>query len=143
MKKKAAIAVVGTFDSKAEEHLFLKTRIEKGGLEALTIHVGTKTESPVPVDLDLYDWMRKEDSTVLRSRDKAIGAMILEASARIKNLYRSGDIFGIISAGGGTGTHIGTRIMHASPGCPQGHDFNRSIPQHGQNCRYQRYYNDP
>ena len=89
MKNKATIAVVGTFDSKAEEHLFLKTRIENSGLEALTIHVGTKTESPVPVDLDLYDWMRKENSSVLHSRDKAIGAMILEARARIINLYRS------------------------------------------------------
>ena len=115
MKRKAAIAVVGTFDSKAEEHLFLKTRIEKSGLGALTIHVGTKTESPVPVDLDLYDWIREEDSSILQNRDEAIGAMISEARARIQKLYRSGDISGIISAGGGTGTHIGTRIMHALP----------------------------
>jgi uncharacterized protein (UPF0261 family) len=115
MKKKAAIAVVGTFDSKAEEHFFLKTRIEKGGLAAMTIHVGTKTASPVPVDLDLYDWMRRENRSALESRDKAIGAMIVEARIRIENLYQSKDIFGIISAGGGTGTHIGTRIMHALP----------------------------
>ena len=115
MKNKAAIAVVGTFDTKAKEHVFLKTRIEKSGVTALTIHVGTKTESPVPVDLDLYDWIRRENSSVLDSRDKAIAAMILEAGDRIKNLYRSGDIFGIISAGGGTGTHIGTSIMHTLP----------------------------
>jgi uncharacterized protein (UPF0261 family) len=115
MKKNAAIAVVGTFDSKAEEHHFLKTCIEKSGLVALTIHVGTKTESPVPVDLDLYAWIRKENSSILHSRDEAIGAMILEARVRIQKLYRSGDISGIISAGGGTGTHIGTSIMHALP----------------------------
>jgi uncharacterized protein (UPF0261 family) len=32
MEIKPAIAVVGTFDSKAEEHIFLKNRIERKGL---------------------------------------------------------------------------------------------------------------
>jgi uncharacterized protein (UPF0261 family) len=115
MNKHAAVAVVGTFDSKSEEHLFLKTRIENSGLAAMTIHVGTRTESPVPVDLDLYNWFKKKNSAVLESRDKAIDAMILEAQARMIDLYRCGDVSGIISAGGGTGTHIGTRIMHVLP----------------------------
>jgi uncharacterized protein (UPF0261 family) len=115
MNTKPAIAVVGTFDSKAEEHLFLKKRIEKSGLQALTIHVGTKTESPVPVDADLYADIRKENGSVLQSRDTAIEAMIAAARARVKQLHRSGEICGIISAGGGTGTHIGTRIMHVLP----------------------------
>ena len=50
MNQSAAIAVVGTFDSKAEEHLFLKERIELRGFRTLTIHVGTKSPSPFPVD---------------------------------------------------------------------------------------------
>ena len=115
MKKHAAVAVVGTFDSKAEEHIFLKNRIEANGLPAMTLHVGTKTESPVPVDLDLYKWFKKENSAVFESRDKAISAMILEARIRVIDLYRNGEISGIISAGGGTGTHIGSRIMHVLP----------------------------
>lgn len=115
MNTQPAIAVIGTFDTKAEEHLFLKNRIEKSGLQAVTIHVGTKTRSPVAVDADLYDWIRKNNRSVLHSRDKAIEAMILAARARIKKLYRKGEIYGIISAGGGTGTHIGTRIMRALP----------------------------
>ena len=51
MSKEAAIAVLGTFDSKAEEHIFLKTQIEKRGLQTLTINVGTRAPSPVAVDL--------------------------------------------------------------------------------------------
>ena len=31
MQQNLTIAVVGTFDSKAEEHIFLKNRIEQGG----------------------------------------------------------------------------------------------------------------
>ncbi|MGD2270596.1 MAG: Tm-1-like ATP-binding domain-containing protein [Desulfobacterales bacterium] len=115
MNTQPAIAVIGTFDTKAEEHLFLKNRIEKRGLQAITVHVGTKTASHVPVDTDMYDRVKKENSSVLHSRDKAIEAMILAAGDRIKQLYRNGKICGIISAGGGTGTHIGTRIMHALP----------------------------
>ena len=37
MDTKPAIAVVGTFDSKAEEHLFLKDRIEQMGLDVFAM----------------------------------------------------------------------------------------------------------
>ncbi|MGI9570604.1 MAG: Tm-1-like ATP-binding domain-containing protein, partial [Desulfobulbia bacterium] len=46
MSEKPKIAVVGTFDTKAEEHVFLKNRIEQMGLDALTVNVGTKSPSP-------------------------------------------------------------------------------------------------
>ena len=55
MEKTPAIAVLGTFDSKAEEHIFLKEQIEQNGKRTLTINVGTRTRSPVPVDLDLLE----------------------------------------------------------------------------------------
>jgi uncharacterized protein (UPF0261 family) len=54
METLPAIAVVGTFDSKAEEHLFLKESIEKRGLSALTIHVGTGGAALFPADIDLF-----------------------------------------------------------------------------------------
>ena len=115
MSIKPKIAVVGTFDSKAEEHFFLKDRIEQMGLKALTINVGTRTPSPEPVDLDLYKLVIGNNAAAKESRDKAIAAMIDAARARIKKLYANKDIAGIISAGGGTGTHIATRIMHELP----------------------------
>jgi uncharacterized protein (UPF0261 family) len=100
MGKKHAIAVVGTFDSKAEEHLFLKDRIEQKGLTTFTINVGTRTPSPVPVDLDLYKLIIANNAAVQDSRDRAIAAMIDEAKARIKKLYADDEIAGMISAGG-------------------------------------------
>jgi len=110
-----AIAVVGTFDSKAEEHFFLKDRIERRGFQVLTFNVGTKGSSPSPVSTDLYDRLRKRGELNNGSRDEAISAMILAAEAEIKKRYRKGEISGIISAGGGTGTHLCTRIMHGLP----------------------------
>jgi uncharacterized protein (UPF0261 family) len=120
MQKKPTIAIVGTFDSKAEEHIFLKDRIEQLGLRALTVNVGTKSPSPAPVDLDLYKLVIENNPALQESRDTAIAAMIDEARTRIKKLYEADEIAGMISAGGGTGTHIATCIMHELPlGAPK------------------------
>jgi uncharacterized protein (UPF0261 family) len=120
MVKKATIAIVGTFDTKAEEHIFLKDRIEQMGLGALTVNVGTRSPSPAPVDLDLYIRVIENSPEVQESRDTAVAAMIDEARSRIKKLYETNEISGMISAGGGTGTHIATSIMHELPlGAPK------------------------
>ncbi len=115
MSTKPAIAVVGTFDTKAEEHFFLKDRMEQKGLSTFTVNVGTAKPSPAPVDLDLYKLVIENNPAVQASRDKAIAAMIDAASARIQKRHEDNEIAGMISAGGGTGTHIATRIMHALP----------------------------
>ncbi len=115
MEKTPAIAVLGTFDSKAEEHIFLKDQIEHRGIRALTINVGTRKISPVPVDLDLLETVNANNPAVPEGRDNIINAMLLEAKDQIKKLHNEGKINGVISAGGGTGTHICTTIMHELP----------------------------
>ncbi|MFC1884054.1 Tm-1-like ATP-binding domain-containing protein [Thermodesulfobacteriota bacterium] len=115
VKTEPAIAVMGTFDSKAEEHSFLKDRIEEKGFRVLTIHVGTKTRSPVPVNLDLYESIRKADPSLLENRDTAITAVLEQAKNQIKGFYQKGEISGIISAGGGTGTYLCANIMRELP----------------------------
>ena len=115
MEKAPPIAVLGTFDSKAEEHIFLKRQIEKRGSRVLTINVGTRAPSPVPVDIDLFQSVIESAPNIPEGRDNIINAMLREANARIRKLHRDGKISGIISAGGGTGTHICTTIMHELP----------------------------
>ena len=95
MNPKTTIAIVGTFDSKAEEHFFLKNRIEQQGLSVFTINVGTRRPSPEPVDLDLYSLVIENNASVKDSRDKAIAAMIDAARAQIKKLYADNEISGI------------------------------------------------
>jgi len=115
MEKTPAIVVLGTLDSKAEEHIFLKNQIEKRGIRTLTVNVGTRMPSPVPVDLDLLETVRTNNPAIPKGRDNIINAMLQEAKSRIKKLYKDGNICGIISAGGGTGTHICATIMHELP----------------------------
>jgi len=115
MKIDSAIAVVGTFDSKAEEHMFLKGQIAQRGLRTLTINVGTRAPSPVPVDLDLFQNVTENASDIPEGRDNIINAMLHEAKVQINKLHGDGKISGIISAGGGTGTHICATIMRELP----------------------------
>jgi uncharacterized protein (UPF0261 family) len=115
MKTDAAVVVLGTFDSKAEEHTFLKERIAQRGLQTLTVNVGTKSPSPVPVNLDLFESITKDGNSVAEGRDHAINAMLKGAKSLIKQLYQEGKVSGIISAGGGTGTHICSTIMRQLP----------------------------
>ncbi len=113
MKHSAAIAVLGTFDSKGEEHLFIKQAIERRGLTAFTVNVGTKGTSLFPADLDLYADVIEGKNII--DRDEAIQAILTRAREMIEELYDKDAISGIISAGGGTGTHIGTSIMRVLP----------------------------
>jgi uncharacterized protein (UPF0261 family) len=115
MNRNAAIAVVGTFDSKADEHLFLKERIERRGFRTLTIHVGTKGPSPFPADKDFYNELLKNRGEGITRRDEAIRAVISGAQKLVRQMYSDGHICGVISAGGGTGTYLGASIMRVLP----------------------------
>ncbi|MBW1788345.1 MAG: Tm-1-like ATP-binding domain-containing protein, partial [Deltaproteobacteria bacterium] len=115
MNPQAAVAVVGTFDSKGQEHLFLKKCIEKRGLPTLTVHAGTKAPSPFPADVDLYVDVIEKGHMQGVGRDEAIAAVIEKGRALVRERYDTGGICGAISAGGGTGTHIGTSIMRVLP----------------------------
>lgn len=115
MNPKPAIAIVGTFDSKGEEHLFLKSCIDQRGFRTLTVNLGTKGPSPFVPDIDLYKKLGMDSSEASSSRDEAIGAILKAAQETIKQLYGEGEINGIISAGGGTGTHLGASVMRVLP----------------------------
>lgn len=114
MRDKAAIAIVGTFDSKGEEHLFLKECIEGRGFSALTVNVGTKGPSPFRPDIDLYEDIQRLPSAQ-KSRDEAIQSTLQRAQELIQKLHEKGEISGVISAGGGTGTHLCASIMRVLP----------------------------
>jgi uncharacterized protein (UPF0261 family) len=115
MNKKPVVAIVGTFDSKGEEHLFLKNRIEDLGLQTLTVNVGTQKPIPFEVSHDLYTLMNKNGTLDDSDRDKAIQGMIHEGIRLITHLYDEGKIHAMISAGGGSGTHLCSSIMRELP----------------------------
>ena len=116
----ATIAVLGTLDSKGEEHAFVAALISKHGHEPLLIDVGTGGPATVQPDvtreqvaaaagIDLAALMAKKD------RGECVVAMTKAAPALVAKLAAEGQIHGIISLGGGGGTAIGTAAMRALP----------------------------
>jgi len=108
MEKEGVVVVLGTFDSKGEEHLFLKQGIEARGLKALTMNVGTLGPARFTPDMDLRP-PQGED------RDQAIAQVIQRAREALAELHAQGRVLGVISAGGGSGTHLATSVMKVLP----------------------------
>ena len=116
----ATIAVLGTLDSKGEEHAFVAALIAQHGHQTLLIDVGTGGPATVQPDitreqvaaaigLDLASLIAKKD------RGACVVAMTHAAPAFVSKLAADGRIHGIISLGGGGGTAIGTAAMRALP----------------------------
>ncbi|MDZ7700256.1 MAG: Tm-1-like ATP-binding domain-containing protein [Deltaproteobacteria bacterium] len=102
-------------DSKGEEHLFLKERIEARGFSTLTVNVGTCKPPPFTPDKDFFPELQQSDPNAAPGRAEALAAVGAMAEAFVRERYERGEIGGIISAGGGTGTYVGTRVMRALP----------------------------
>ncbi len=115
MMKEKFVVVLGTFDSKGEEHLFLKDRIQARGLGTLTINIGTKAQPSFSPDFDLFAAIQEEGKGRTLPRDEAIRDVVARAIDLVQDLHAKGKIAGIVSAGGGTGTHMGTSVMRVLP----------------------------
>lgn len=116
---KKTIAIAGTFDSKAEEFLYLKQLIEKQGVDTLMIHTGifepefTPDISNQEVALEAGGDIRKiaED----RNRGEGTKLMAKGLEKLLPKLYEAGRFDGVLSAGGSGGTSIVSPAMRALP----------------------------
>ena len=114
------IAVLGTLDSKGEEHAFVADLIRGQGYQVLLIDVGTGADPQITPDItrdevaavagvDLAAIMARKD------RGECVVAMSEAAPKLLAKLAADGKIHGVISLGGGGGTAIGTAAMRALP----------------------------
>lgn len=114
------IAVLGTLDSKGEEHAFVADLIRQRGHAVLLIDVGsggpptikpdiTREEVAAAAGLDLAPLIAKQD------RGECVVAMSRAAPVMLAELAAQKKIDGVISLGGGGGTAIGTAAMRALP----------------------------
>lgn len=116
----STIAVLGTLDTKGEEHAYVAECIRKRGHDALLIDVGSLGEPQIAPDItrdevaaaggvDLTELSAKND------RGVSVAAMSRSAPHLLLDLLESGRISGVISLGGGGGTSIATGAMRALP----------------------------
>ncbi len=114
------IAILGTMDTKGDEHGFVADFIRARGHRPFIIDVGTAGPSRLKADLsreevaalggiDLPGIVARQD------RGEAVDAMSKAAPVVLSKLAAEGMIDGVISLGGGGGTAIGTAGMRALP----------------------------
>jgi uncharacterized protein (UPF0261 family) len=116
----ATIAILGTMDTKGEEHAFVAEVIRRRGHKTLVVDVGTLGEPLLKPDVtrnevataagaDLAAVVKRHD------RGEAVDVMSRGAPIVLSQLVAEKKIDGVISLGGGGGTAIGTAAMRALP----------------------------
>ncbi len=113
------VAILGTFDTKGDEFLYVKQLFEQLGINTLTIHCGIfdatfapdvpNDEVSAAVDIDL--------STLVEKRDRALATATMTEGVKklVPALYANGRFDGIFSMGGSGGTSIATAAMQQLP----------------------------
>ena len=114
------IAVLGTFDSKGQEHAFVAELLKRKGFETLLVDVGCLEEPLLPVDVkaaEVAAFSGEDWRAVFARKDRGecVSLMARAAPVFLAEAVASGRIQGVISLGGGGGTAIATAAMRALP----------------------------
>ena len=116
----ATIAVLGTMDTKGEEHAYVANLIRERGHHPYIIDVGTFEAPRVKPDVTREEVARAGGADLValiarRDRGEAVAAMSMGAPLVLARLADEKKIDGVISLGGGGGTAISTSAMRALP----------------------------
>ena len=113
------VALVGTFDSKGAEYLYVKGLLNDVGINVFTIHSGVFEPAFVPdVNNDAVARAAGEDiGELARAKDRARATAALARGIEIllPRLFGEGKFDGVLSFGGSGGTSIVTPGMRALP----------------------------
>lgn len=108
------VAVIGTFDTKAKEFLYLIRCLNEFGLSVIAIDVGTDSQSEVQPDYRAAEALDPGMRDRI-SKDKWMEAVAGQAVLIVKPLLDKDKIQGVISMGGGQGTFLANRIFRELP----------------------------
>src|SRR5688572_26183248 len=116
----ATIAILGTMDTKGQEHGFVAEQIRTRGHKCLVIDVGVLDQPQLHPDISRFEVAQaagKDLHALVAKRDRgdAVAAMSRGAPIVLSRLAAEKKIDGVISLGGGGGTAIATAAMRALP----------------------------
>jgi uncharacterized protein (UPF0261 family) len=115
------ICIIGAFDTKGEDHAFLRDEIRKRGHQAVTINIGVFGSTTLfPVDYEAEEVAKAGGFSLaeLRSAKEKAAAMKAfdEAAPKlVSRLFREQKLDGIIGMGGSGGSAIIASAMRALP----------------------------
>ena len=116
----AAVALVGTLDTKGPDFAFLAERLRAAGAEVIVVDAGTGEPDGLTPDID-GDAVAAAAGTSragLRQaadRGRAVTAMGRGAASVVADLVARGRVGGVLSAGGSGGSSIAAQVMAGLP----------------------------
>lgn len=116
----ATIAILGTMDTKGEEHAYVAEIIRQRGHKTLVIDVGALEPPKLKPDVSREEvaaaaGMNLGELVARKDRGETIKVMAQGAPIVLTRLLHEKKIDGVISLGGGGGTSIATSAMRALP----------------------------
>jgi uncharacterized protein (UPF0261 family) len=116
----AAVAIVGTLDTKGTDLAFLAGRLRAAGSDVIVVDAGTGEPAGLVPDVDgeAVAAAAGTSRTILRSaadRGRAVTEMGRGAALVISDLAAQGRVSGVLSAGGSGGSSIAAQVFAALP----------------------------
>ena len=113
------IALIGTFDTKGEEYLYVKNKIEDLGVRTLTIHAGI-FEAAFSPDIDHDSVAVLGEGSIVELQEKKDRGYAMEVMSKglctlIPKLYEEGLFDAVLALGGTGGTSLVTPCMRLLP----------------------------
>jgi uncharacterized protein (UPF0261 family) len=116
----AAVALVGTLDTKGPDFAFLAARLRAAGSEVIVIDAGTGDPDGLRPDIDGETVAGAAGTTraglrAAADRGRAVTAMGRGAAAIVAGLVARGRVGGVLAAGGSGGSSIAAQVMAGLP----------------------------
>ena len=115
----AVVALIGTLDTKGAEYAWLAEQLDKHGVQALFVDVGSFSASPLAnISSDDVIAAANSDAAALRERrdrGEMMQVMSVGAARIVRDLVSSGRIHGLLALGGSGGSSVAAAAMQALP----------------------------
>jgi uncharacterized protein (UPF0261 family) len=116
----AAVALVGTLDTKGADFAFLAGRLRAAGAQVIVIDAGTGEPDGLAPDIDgeavaAAAGTTRAELRAAADRGRAVTEMGRGAAAVVADLVARGRIGGVLAAGGSGGSSIAAQVMAGLP----------------------------
>ena len=115
----AVVALIGTLDTKGAEYAWLAEQLDKHGVQALFVDVGSFSASPLAnISSDDVIAAANSDAAALRERrdrGEMMQVMSVGVARVVRDLVSSGRIHGLLALGGSGGSSVAAAAMQALP----------------------------